>query len=182
MRKVIFAINITINGTADHTESIADDELHDFFTDLLNDIDVILFGRNTYQLMESFWPVAYKDPRSTQSILRFADKINSIQKVVFSKTLTEVSWNNSKLLKGNIRNEVLSLKKQRGKNISVGSLSIASDLTQAGLIDEYWILVHPIFSSSNKRIFKNIKKRINLKLISKKIFDSGVVALHYRKN
>ena len=181
MRKVIFAINLAINGSADHTEGIADDELHDFFTDLLNDIDMILFGRKTYQLMESFWPIVHKDSRSTQSILRFADKINSIRKLVFSNTLTEVNWENTNLVNGNISNEVLSLKKQPGKNISVGSLSIASDLTNAGLIDEYWFLVHPIFSSSNKRIFNNIKKRINLKLISTKKFNSGVVVLHYRK-
>ena len=181
MRKVIFAINITINGSADHTEGIADDELHDFFTDLLNDSDMILFGRNTYQLMESFWPIAHKDSRSTKSILRFADKINSIRKLVFSNTLSEVNWENTNLVNGNISNEVLSLKKQPGKNISVGSLSIASDLTNAGLIDEYWFLVHPIFSSSSIKIFNNIKKRINLKLISTKKFNSGVVVLHYNK-
>ena len=182
MRKLIFAINITINGTADHTEAIADDELHDFFTNMLNDMDVILFGRKTYQLMENFWPVAHKDSGATKSMLRFADKINSIQKIVFSKTLKKVIWENTKLFNGNIRNEVLKLKKQRGKNISIGSLSIASELTNAGLIDEYWFLVHPIIGSINKQIFNNIKKRINLKLISTKTFNSGVVVLRYKKN
>ena len=181
MRKVVFAINITINGSADHTEGIVDDELHDFYANLLNDMDVILFGRKTYQLMESFWPIAYKDPRSTKSILRFADKINFIRKVVFSNTLKEVNWENANLVNGNVSNEVLSLKRKPGKNISVGSLSIASELTDAGLIDEYWFLVHPIFSSSNKRIFNNIRKRVNLKLIGADKLSSGVVVLHYRK-
>ena len=181
MRKVVFAINITINGSADHTEGIVDDELHDFYANLLNDMDVILFGRKTYQLIESFWPIAYKDPRSTKSILRFADKINFIRKVVFSNTLKEVNWENANLVNGNVSNEVLSLKRKPGKNISVGSLSIASELTDAGLIDEYWFLVHPIFSSSNKRIFNNIRKRVNLKLIGADKLSSGVVVLHYRK-
>ena len=84
MRKVIFAINNTIDGYADHTTVIADDELHDFYTNLLNDVDAILMGRKTYQLMESFWPVASKDARSTKSMIRFANIFNPMRKIVFS--------------------------------------------------------------------------------------------------
>ncbi len=97
MRKVIFAINITINGFADHTVGIADADLHNFFSDLLNEADVILFGRKTYQLMESYWPIAYDDPQSTESEKRFADTINPIKKIVFSNTLKKVDWENSDL-------------------------------------------------------------------------------------
>jgi len=97
MRKIIFGINTTINGFADHTSGIADEELHNFFSDLLNEADAILYGRKTYQLMEGFWPIAPDDPESTADIKRFANTINSIKKIVFSFSLTEVNWANSSL-------------------------------------------------------------------------------------
>jgi dihydrofolate reductase len=182
MRKVIFAINNTIDGFADHITVIADDELHDFYTDLLDDVDVILFGRKTYQLMESFWPIAYDDSRSTESMIRFADKINPMQKIVFSKTLSVVKWNKTKLIKGDISKVVEDLKKQNGKNISVGGLSIASYLTNLGLIDEYWFLVQPIILGNRKRLFPGLNERLNLKLVETRKFNSGVVVLHYHKS
>src|SRR5512135_315231 len=98
MRKLIFQINISLDGFADHTVAIADDELHDFSTDMLNNIDTILFGRVTYQLFESYWPLAPNDPEATKSIVEFADKINAIPKIVFSNTLQDVGWNNTKLV------------------------------------------------------------------------------------
>jgi len=180
MRKVIFAVNITITGSADHTDVIADDELHDFYTDLLNDVDLVLFGRKTYQLLESFWPNAQTDARSTKSMLRFADKINSLHKIVLSKTLTKVCWNNSEVLKGNLREKILALKRQKGKNISIGGLSVATELTKLGLIDDYWFLVQPIFSVYNKQIFDGLNKVAKLKLVDTKTFNSGVVVLHYQ--
>jgi len=181
MRKVIFAINLTINGSADHTSGIADDELHDFYTNWFEKSDVILFGRKTYQLMESFWPVAYKDSRSTKSILRFADKINTIPKIVLSKTLSEVNWNNTQIFKGNINNEMSRLKKEKGKSISIGGLSLASYLTDQRLIDEYWFLIHPIFSDNIKNLFRKLTKPVNLKLIDIQRLKSGVVVSHYHK-
>ena len=181
MRKVIFAINLTINGSANHTSGIVDDELHDFYADWFDNVDVILFGRKTYQLMESFWPIAHKDSRSTKSILRFADKINSVSKIVVSKTLTEVDWNNSQIFKGNIKDEISRLKKEKGKSISIGGLSLASYLTSQGLIDEYWFLVHPIFSDNIKNLFQNLIKPVQLKLIDIQKLKSGVVVSHYHK-
>jgi len=181
MRKVIFGINITIDGFADHTAGIADDELHEFFTGLLETVDIVLFGRKTYELMAGFWPHAREDPRNTNSIIRFADKFNSISKVVFSKTLNEVNWNNTTLNKAYMIDEVLKMKKQNGKNISAGSLSIASALTEKQLIDEYWFLVHPIILGKGKQLFENLNQKSKLKLLESKVFNSGVVALHYQK-
>ena len=179
MRKVIFAINITINGFADHTAMIADAELHDFFTDLLNEVEVVLFGRKTYQLMESYWPNARNDSRSTESEKYFADKINSVAKIVFSKTLTSVSWQNSRLSKKELIEEVSELKKQNGKNISIGSLSLASQLLTANLIDEYYFVVHPLVVGNGKRLFETSNKKLDLKLIETAKFKSGAVVLHY---
>ena len=179
MRKIIFSINMTIDGYADHTAVIADDDLHEFFTDLLDTVDVVLFGRKTYELMAGFWPYAKEDPGSTNSIIKFADKFNSISKVVFSKTLNDVSWNNTILNKGNMIDEVLKMKKQNGKSISAGSLSIASALIEKQLIDEYWFLIHPIILGKGKQLFEDLTQRSNLKLVDTKTLYSGVVILHY---
>ncbi|HEY6907101.1 MAG TPA: dihydrofolate reductase family protein, partial [Ignavibacteriaceae bacterium] len=126
--KLIFALNVTIDGFADHTEVIADEELHDFHTRLLDAVDTILFGRKTYELMESYWPNADKDPLSTRDMIDFANQINSMHKIVFSKTLTEVTWNNTDLVKTDMVEEVKRLKQQSGKVISIGGISAASEL------------------------------------------------------
>jgi dihydrofolate reductase len=181
MRKIIFAINTSINGSVDHTVGIADDELHDFYTDFLNSVDVVLMGRKTYQLMESFWPIAHKDPGSTQSILRFADKYNSIKKIVFSETLKEVKWQNSQLANQNLQEIISELKNQDGKNISVGSLGIALQLLKLNFIDEFWIAVHPVVAEKGPRLFDGMDVNKKLKLIGSKTLSSGVVFHHYQK-
>ena len=181
MRKVIFGINNTIDGIADHTKVIADDELHDFFTNLLNEGDVVLMGRKTYQLMENFWPVAYKDPNSTKSMLRFADKYNSIKKIIFSKTLTEVKWENSELATKDLPEIVSKLKKQKGKNILAGSISIAEQLLKLNLIDEFWFVVHPVIAGKGPRLFDGIEVNSKLEFVDFQKFSSGAIALHYKK-
>jgi dihydrofolate reductase len=182
LRKLIFAVNVTIDGFADHTAVIADDELHDFYTNLLSTVDIVLFGRKTYQLLESYWPKAPEDPNATKSMTEFANKINSLPKIVFSKTLDKAGWNNTRLIKGNIIDEVLKLKEQSGKSLSIGGLSIASTFMKHGLIDEYWFLVQPIILGRGKRLFEGITDRISLKLVDEKTFNSGVVVFHYKKN
>ena len=181
MRKLIFDINVTIDGFADHTAMIADDELHDFFTNFLDTIDISLMGRKTYQLMESYWPKAPEDPNATKSMIEFAYKFNSMQKIVFSKTLDKVTWNNTKLIKENIIEEVLKLKKQPGNSISISGLSTASTFMKEGLIDEYWLLVHPVILGKGRRLFEGLDNSIHLELADTKRFNSGVAALHYKK-
>ena len=182
MRKIIFSINMTIDGFADHTAGIADNELHDFFADLLDSAGIVLLGRKTYEMMASYWPFADQNPESTESELRFAEKYNNVSKLVFSKTLKEVNWKNTTLAKSDLMNEVLGLKNQNGKDIFAGSLSIASALAQKNLIDEYWLLIHPIVLGKGKPLFKDLQSRIDLKLIETKTFKSGVVVLHYKKS
>ena len=181
MRKVIFAINSTIDGFADHTSGIPDDELHDFYTDYLDNVDVVLMGRKTYELMESYWPVAHKDPHNTKSTLRFADKFNSVSKIIFTNTLEEVKWQNSKIAKKDLISIVNELKKQNGKNISAGSLTIASQLFKKNLIDEFWFVVHPVISGKGPRLLDGIDLNTKLRFIDSKKLSSGVVVLHYHK-
>ena len=182
MRKLIFQINVSLDGFADHTVTIADDELHDFFTSQLDNIDIGLFGRVTYQLMESYWPNAHNDPDATESMLRFADKLNGIPKIVFSHTLQKASWQNTKLIKDNIVEEVIKLKNQSGKVLSVGGIRTCQEFMRLGLIDEFWLLVQPVIIGKGRKLFDGHDYKINVNLIDTISFKSGVVVLHYSYN
>ncbi len=183
MRKVIFAINSTADGYCSHTDGIVDEELHGFFSGLLRNASIILFGRVTYQLMVPYWPDIAKSQSESAAINEFARVFNSLDKVVFSTTLTHAEENNAKIVRANVAQEVLELKQQPGKDIAVGSLSIASQLSAAGLIDEYHFVVHPVLSGKGPRLFDTVplQERLLLDFIGLKTFRSGVVALHYRK-
>ena len=137
MRKVFFAINMTADGYCSHTDGNPDDELLDFFTTLLGNASIILSGRTTYQLMVPYWPDIAKDPSATHADREFARVFDSLDMIVFSKTLKHVEGKNRSILRGIVAEEVLALKQQPGKDISIGSLSIASQLSERGLIDEY---------------------------------------------
>jgi len=179
MRKLIAAINMTLDGFCDHTAGIADDELHQHYNELLSNGDTLLYGRITYQLMESYWPAVVKNPTGNKPTDEFAVLIDNISKIVFSHTLKSVDWKNAKLAKGGIKEEVLELKQQPGKNILAGSPSLIVALTQLDLIDEYQLCVHPIILGNGLRLFKNINDRIDLRLIKTKTFGSGAITLYY---
>jgi dihydrofolate reductase len=180
MRNVVFAINITIDGYCGHESGIADDELHEYFTGLLRDSDVEIFGRNTYHLMYPYWHDVAVNQSETKVLNEFARTFDSIPKIVFSTTLKSVEWNNTILLRSNLQEEILKLKQQPGKNISIGALSIASQVAQWNLIDEYHFVVHPIIAGEGPRLFESVKN-LPLKLVGSKMFGSGAVALHYKK-
>lgn len=180
MRKVTFAINITLDGYCGHESGIADDELHDYFTGLLRDSDVHIFGRDTYHLMYPYWHDVAVNQSETEVINEFARTFDSIPKIVFSTTLKSVEWNNTTLLHSNLREEIIKLKGQPGKNIAIGSLKIASQVAGWDLIDEYHLVFHPVIAGKGPRLFESVENRI-LKLVDSKTFRSGVVALHYKK-
>jgi dihydrofolate reductase len=179
MRKLIASINITLNGFCDHTAVIADDELHLVANDLLKSVDAVLFGRVTYQLMESSWPPIVKKPTGLKSVDEFAVLIDNIPKVVFSRTLNKVEWKNTRLVNGDIKEEVIRLKQQPGRSLLVGGPAIIIELMQLGLIDEYQFCVHPIILGNGLPLFKNIRDRINLKLLKTRTFSSGAITLYY---
>ena len=179
MRKLIAAINMTLDGFCDHTAGIADDELHEHYNQLLGNADTILWGRTTYQLMESYWPAVVKNPTGNKPEDEFAVLIDNISKIVFSRTLKNVVWKNTKLKNEVNKEEVLELKQQPGKNILAGSPSLIVALTQLDIIDEYQLCVQPIILGRGLPLFKNVKGRINLKLLKTKLFGSGAVTLYY---
>ena len=179
MRNVVFAINITVDGCCGHESVVADDELHEYFTGLLRDSDIEIFGRNTYHLMYPYWHDVAMDQSESKGTNEFARMFDSIPKIVFSTTLKSVEWNNTTLLRSNLQEEIVKLKQQPGKNISVGGLNFASQLAQSGLIDEYRFLIQPIVAGKGPRLFESAKN-LTLKLIGSKTFRSGVVELHYK--
>ena len=184
MRKVVFAINMTADGYCSHTDGIADDELHRYFTAVLRDASLLLFGRVTYQLMVPYWPDIARRQSDTEATNEFARVFDSLEKVVFSRTLKQVEAHNTRLVHAHLAEEVLGLKQQPRKDICVGSLSIASQLSERGLIDDYQFVVHPVVAGKGPRLFETVKPQETLRLdfIGSKTFRSGVVALHYRKH
>jgi dihydrofolate reductase len=182
MRKLIAAINMTLDGFCDHTAGIADDELHQHYNEILSTADTILWGRTTYQLMESYWPAIVKNPTGNKPEDEFAVLIDNISKIVFSRTLNTVDWKNTILKKEVVKEEILELKQSRNsgnKNILAGSPSLIVALTQLDLIDEYQLCVQPIILGRGLPLFKNVKDRMNLKLLKTKPFGSGAVTLYY---
>jgi dihydrofolate reductase len=182
MRKLIAAINITLDGFCDHTAMIADDEIHQHYNELLSNAETLIYGRITYQLMESYWPTVVKDPTGNKPMDEFAVLIDNISKIVFSRTLKKVDWKNTILKKEVIKEEILELKQSRNggsKNILVGSPSLIVTFMQLDLIDEYQLCVHPVVLGSGLALFKNIRDRIDLKLLKTKTFGCGAVALYY---
>jgi dihydrofolate reductase len=183
MRNVIFAINTTLDGCVDHTKGVADDESHEYFTHLLREVDLLVFGRKTYQLMVPFWPDVAKNQSMTKASNEFARTFDSINKIVFSRSLDSAEDRNTRIVRTNLRGEIVRLKQEPGKNILVGGVDISSQLIELGLVDEYRFVVGPIVAGEGRRLLEGVSLRegLHLKLVESKIFKSGCVALRYLK-
>jgi dihydrofolate reductase len=183
MRKLIYAINMTLDGCCDHTKQIADEEVHEYFTQLMRDVDLLVYGRKTYQLMVPFWPEVAKTQSMTKASNEFARVFDSISKVVFSRSLDRAEDRNTRIVRTDLRDEILKLKQEPGKNISTGGVSIPSQLIELGLVDEYRFVVGPVFAGEGRRLLEgaNLRERLQFQLVDSKIFRSGCIALHYSK-
>jgi dihydrofolate reductase len=179
MRKLVAAINMTLDGFCDHTAGIADDETHQHYTELLRSSDTILYGRITYQLMESYWPTIVTNPTGNKPTDEFAVAIDKISKIVFSHTLKNLEWETAKLATRGINEEVLELKKKAGTDILVGSPSLIVNCMKLNLVDEFQLCVHPVIVGKGLPLFKNINDSINLKLLKTKTFRCGAVIFYY---
>lgn len=170
---------MTLDGVCDHTAGIADDEIHQHYADLLKSADTIVYGRVTFQLME-FWQTVVKSPTGNKAMDEFAVVIDNIpDKVVFSRTVKNFDWKNTRVAKRGIEEEILDLKKQPGKNILIGSPSIIVSALNLNLVDEFQLCVHPVIAGSGQLLFKDISDRVNLKLLNTKTFANGAVILYY---
>ena len=183
MRKLIYAINVTLDGCCDHTKAVGGDEMLEHYTHLLRDADVFVYGRKTYQLMVPYWPDVAKDPSETKASIEFAKTFISKSKIVFSRSLEAAEDKNTKIVRTNLRDEILKLKQEQGKDIFAGGVDIPSQLIELGLVDEYRVVVQPIVAGDGRRLCEGVSlpERLQLKLVESKILKSGCVALHYAK-
>ena len=184
MRNLIYAINLTLDGCCDHTKFNPAEDLLEHYTSLLrDDAGLLVYGRKTYQLMVPYWPDIAKSQSETKADIEFAQAFDSLNKIVFSRSLDSAEDKNTKIVRSNLHDEILKLKQEPGKDILVGGVDIPSQLTELGLIDEYRFVVQPIIAGEGRRLFEgvNLRERLQLKLVESKIFKSGCVALRYLK-
>lgn len=180
MRKIIAAINTTIDGVCDHTAGLADEELHQHYTELLGSADVILYGRTTYQLMQ-YWQDLLKNPSGEKPMDDFAAAIDKIPKIVFSNTLKNTEWDSAVLSGQSLKETVLELKQQPGDLILIGSRSLILQLLNLGLIDEFQLCVHPVIAGKGLPLFGNSNNRTIFELLKTKVFESGAIILYYKR-
>jgi len=182
MRKINYGINLSADGCCDHTKFGGSEETHDYFTHLMKDVDLIIYGRKTYELMVPYWPDLARAKSGTASINKFAETFDAIDKVVFSRSLTKVEGN-TRLVRSDLADEVMKLKQKPGRNISIGGIDLPSQLMAMGLIDEFYFFVHPVIAGQGRRLFEDthLKEVQNLKLVNTEVFKSGCTALHYLK-
>jgi dihydrofolate reductase len=179
MRKIIAAMNVTFDGFCDHTAGIANPELHQHYTDMLNNAGAMLYGRTTYQLMEDYWPTVVKNPTGTKTMDDFAVAIDNVPKVLFSRTIKGVSWRNTRLATKDLKDEVLELKRQPGKDVFVGSPSLILQLTNLKLIDEWQLCVHPVITGKGLPLFKDLNERMVFTLLKTETFKTSSHVLFY---
>jgi dihydrofolate reductase len=182
MRPLRYSINVTLDGCCDHRVMLADEDVHRHAVENLNQADALLFGRVTYEMMEAAWrPPARTGARPDWMepwMEPFARTIDAAKKYVVSSTLDRVDWN-AELLRGDLGKAVQQLKRESGKGLFVGGLKLPLALAELGLIDEYEFVVHPRLAGHGPTLFAGLPKRIDLKLVSRLEFGSGVVAMRY---
>lgn len=183
MRKLVLFMHISLDGFAADTKHgldflTYDKELQQYADEVVQSVGSPVYGRTTYQLMESYWPTVLKKPNADKHSLQHAQWVEKIPKIVFSRTLTEVSWNNTRLFRD--AEEMKKLKQETGKDLVIfGSPGLSADLMNMGLIDEYKLTLHPIILGNGLSVFTTNNTRNKLKLLDSKTLNSGVVTLHY---
>ncbi|PTA47937.1 dihydrofolate reductase family protein [Micromonospora sp. RP3T] len=183
MGLLTFNMNVTVDGCVDHEEGVSNDETHAFFTRLIDESGGMLWGRVTYEMMESYWPaVARGDVEAPQSNREWALKLDALPKYVVSSTRTEFPWNNSHHITGDLREGVQKLKDATPEGILVGSGKLATELDRLDLIDEYKLLIHPMIAGHGPTLYQGgLPATRRLELLSAKPLCDGVMLMHYRR-
>lgn len=182
MRNLIFGINLSLDGVVDHTKMMPDEEVHEYFTHIMEDSDLLLYGRKTYELMVPFWPdMAKNHEGQSQATTEFAQTFDSISRLVFSRTLTSVDDEKTRLTSADLETEIRNLKQQEGRNIIVGGVDLPTQLIKLNLVDEFCFVVHPVLVGEGRRFLDiaQLQENMQLKLVASKVFRSGAVGLHY---
>src|SRR5919197_3151043 len=179
MRPLRYPSNVTLDGCCDHREGIADEELHRHAAETLAQADALLFGRVTYEMMEAAWRLSTRTVAMPDWTEPFARTIDAAKKYVVSSTLDRVDWN-AELVRGDLARAVQQLKQEPGKGLFVGGVQLPLALAELGLIDEYEIVVQPRLVGHGPTLFAGLSKRVDLKLVSRREFGSGAVAMRYK--
>lgn len=183
MRKIILALQVSLDGFFEGRNReidwhLVDEELHSHFNEQLASMGAFLDGRVTYELMAGFWPTADQDPSSTPAMVEFAKIWRDMPKIVYSRTLERADWNTT-VVHDVVAEEVLALKAQPGGDLALGGADLADAFRRLGLIDEYWIYIHPVLIGHGKPLFKPADDRTRLTLAESRAFGNGVVLLRY---
>ena len=183
MRKLIYSINLTLDGGCDHTNGVPDDDVFEYATQLVRGADLLVFGRKTYQLMVPYWPDVANNPSETKEDREFAGTFVSKDKIVFSQSLASAEDKNTTIVRMNLRDEIVRLKHEQGKYILAGGVSIPSQLIELGLVDEFRFVMMPIIAGAGRRLLEGVslQEKLRLELVESRIFKSGFVALRYLK-
>src|SRR3954469_21464858 len=178
MRPLRYSINVTLDGCCDHREGIADEDLHRHAVENIVQADALLFGRVTYQMMEAAWRLSTRRVTMPAWTEPFARTIDAKKKYVVSSTLDRVDWN-AELVRGDLGEAVQRLKRESGKGLFTGGVTLPLALAELGLIDEYEFVVHPRVVGHGPTLFAGLSKHLDLKLVSRLEFGSGAVAMRY---
>jgi dihydrofolate reductase len=181
MGLLTFGINVTLDGCCDHTAGIADDELHDHFTALMDSAGAMLWGRTTYEMMEAYWPAVAGDEQAPRAEREWAMKLDAKPKYVVSTTRRDFPWQNTVHLQGDLRAAVQQIKDRTPDGVLIGSLTLGAELERLELIDEYRLVVHPVLAGRGPRLFEGLPTPRQLELVSSRTFKAGQTALHLRR-
>lgn len=181
MGLLTFGLNITLDGCCDHRVGIADDELHDHFTQLMDDAGAMLWGRTTYEMMESAWPAIARDDNAPRAMREWARKLEAKPKYVVSSSRRDFPWTNTFRVDGDLHGAIQELKEKTPQGVLVGSHKLGAALERLGLIDEYRLMLHPVIAGHGPTLFQGVEPLRQLELVSTKSLKSGAIALHYRR-
>ena len=181
MGLLTFALNVTLDGCNDHREMIADDDLLDYFSQLMDEAGAMLYGRATYELMENAWPAVARDEKAPRAMREWARKLEAKPKYVVSGSRRDFPWNNTFRLEGDLPEAVRQLKEKTPRGVLVGSPTLAAALERLGLIEEYRLVVHPVLAGHGPTLFQGLERPRRLELVSTNRLKSGVMAMHYRR-
>jgi dihydrofolate reductase len=176
-----FGLNVTLDGCCDHRVGIVDDELHDYWTQLMDAAGAMLWGRVTYELMESAWPAVARDENAPRAMREWARKLEAKPKYVVSSSRRDFPWNNTFHVEGDVHEAVRQLKEKTPQGVLVGSPTLSGALERLGLIDEYRLVLHPVLAGHGPTLFQGLQPSRQLELVSTKRLKSGALALHYRR-
>jgi dihydrofolate reductase len=183
MRKLVYGINVSLDGCCDHTKFGGGDDIHEYFRVLLEDADLIIYGRKTYELMVPFWPEIAQSQSMDDTANAFAKTFSRIKRILVSRTIDQVDDEHTTIIRENLKEEILKLKQQSGKAISTGGVELPALLIEMGLVDEFHLVVHPLIVGEGRRLFTemHLPESVGLKLVSSRTLSTGCVALRYEK-